>query len=66
MLGGTTASTPPTLTTEEIGATITDGGVSWEIIGLLYSLNKILDWKPKKDIIKGKWYIMMIYYIEQK
>ena len=51
MLGGTTASTPPTLTTEEIGATITDGGVSWEIIGLLYSSNKILDWKPKKSNI---------------
>lgn len=58
VLGGTTASTPPTLTTEEIGTTITDGGVSWEIIGLLYSSNKILDWKPKKGYNKGE----MVYY----
>ena len=58
MLGGTTASTPPTLTTEEIGTTITDGGVSWEIIGLLYSSNKILDWKPQKGYNKGE----MVYY----
>ena len=58
MLGGTTASTPPTLTTEEIGTTITDGGVSWEIIGLLYSSNKILDWKPKKGYNKGE----MVYF----
>ena len=58
MLGGTTASTPPTLTTEEIGTTITDGNVSWEIIGLLYSSNKILDWKPKKGYNKGE----MVYY----
>ena len=58
VLGGTTASTPPTLTTEEIGTTITDGGVSWEIIGLLYSSNKILDWKPQKGYNKGE----MVYY----
>ena len=58
VLGGTTASTPPTLTTEEIGTTITDGGVSWEIIGLLYSSNKILDWKPRKGYNKGE----MVYY----
>ena len=58
MLGGTTASTPPTLTTEEIGTTIADGGVSWEIIGLLYSSNKILDWKPQKGYNKGE----MVYY----
>ena len=58
MLGGTTASTPPTVTTEEIGTTIIDGGVSWEIIGLLYSSNKILDWKPKKGYNKGE----MVYY----
>lgn len=58
MLGGTTASTPPTLTTEEIGTTITDGRVSWEIIGLLYSSNKILDWKPQKGYNKGE----MVYY----
>ena len=58
MLGGTTASTPPTLETEEIGTTITDGGVSWEIIGLLYSSNKILDWKPQKGYNKGE----MVYY----
>ena len=58
MLGGTTASTPPTLTTEEIGTTITDGGVSWEIIGLLYSSNKILDWKPQKGYNKGE----MVYF----
>ena len=58
ILGGTTASTPPTLETEEIGTTITDGGVSWEIIGLLYSSNKILDWKPKKGYNKGE----MVYY----
>ena len=58
MIGGTTASTPPTLTTEEIGTTITDGGVSWEIIGLLYSSNKILDWKPQKGYNKGE----MVYY----
>ena len=58
VLGGTTASTPPTLTTEEIGVTITDGGVSWEIIGLLYSSNKILDWKPKKGYNEGE----MVYY----
>lgn len=58
VLGGTTASTPPTLTTEEIGTIITDGGVSWEIIGLLYSSNKILDWKPRKGYNKGE----MVYY----
>ena len=58
VLGGTTASIPPTLTTEEIGTTITDGGVSWEIIGLLYSSNKILDWKPQKGYNKGE----MVYY----
>ena len=58
VLGGTTASTPPTLTTEEIGTTITDGRVSWEIIGLLYSSNKILDWKPQKGYNKGE----MVYY----
>jgi len=58
VLGGTTASTPPTLETEEIGTTITDGNVSWEIIGLLYSSNKILDWKPKKGYNKGE----MVYY----
>ena len=58
ILGGTTASTPPTLTTEEIGTTITDGRVSWEIIGLLYSSNKILDWKPQKGYNKGE----MVYY----
>ena len=58
VLGGTTASTPPTLTTEEIGTTITDGGVSWEIIGLLYSSNKILDWKPQKGYNKGE----MVYF----
>lgn len=58
VLGGTTASTPPTLTTEEIGTTITDGGVSWEIIGLVYSSNKILDWKPEKGYNKGE----MVYY----
>ena len=58
VLGGTTASTPPTLTTEEIGTTITDGGASWEIIGLLYSSNKILDWKPQKGYNKGE----MVYY----
>jgi hypothetical protein len=58
VLGGTTASTPPTLTTEEIGTTITDGGVSWEIIGLLYSSNKILDWNPEKGYNKGE----MVYY----
>ena len=58
MLGGTTASTPPTLTTEEIGTTITDGRVSWEIIGLLYSSNKILDWKPQKGYNKGE----MVYF----
>lgn len=58
VLGGTTASTPPTVTTEEIGTTITDGGVSWEIIGLLYSSNKILDWKPQKGYNKGE----MVYY----
>ena len=58
VLGGTTASTPPTLETEEIGTTIADGGVSWEIIGLLYSSNKILDWKPKKGYNKGE----MVYY----
>lgn len=58
MLGGTTASTPPILTTEEIGTTITDGGVSWEIIGLLYSSNKILDWKSNKVYNKGE----MVYY----
>ena len=32
MIGGTTASTPPTLTTEEIGTTITDGGVTWTVV----------------------------------
>ena len=58
VLGGTTASTPPILETEEIGTTITDGNVSWEIIGLLYSSNKILDWKPKKGYNKGE----MVYY----
>lgn len=58
MLGGTTASTPPALTTEEIGTIITDGNVSWEIIGLLYSSNKILDWKPEKGYNKGE----MVYY----
>ena len=58
VLGGTTASTPPTLETEEIGTTITDGNVSWEIIGLLYSSNKILDWKQKKGYNKGE----MVYY----
>lgn len=56
--GGTTASTPPILQSEDIGTTITDGSVSWEIIGLLYSSNKILDWKPKKGYNKGE----MVYY----
>ena len=58
MLGGTTASTPPTLTTEEIGATITDGRAEWEIIAVIESSNKILDWKPKKGYNKGE----MVYY----
>lgn len=56
--GGTTASTPPTLTTEEIGTTITDGRAEWEIIAVIESSNKILDWKPEKGYNKGE----MVYY----
>lgn len=56
--GGTTASTAPTVSSQEIGTTITDGGAEWEIISLIETSNKILDWKPNKVYNKGE----MVYY----
>lgn len=56
--GGTTASTAPTVSSQEIGTTITDGGAEWEIIALIETSNKILDWKSNKVYNKGE----MVYY----
>ena len=56
--GGTTASTAPTVSSQEIGTTIIDGGAEWEIIALIETSNKILDWKSNKVYNKGE----MVYY----
>ena len=56
--GGTTASTAPTPSSQDVGTTIIDGGAEWEIIALIETSNKILDWKSNKVYNIGE----MVYY----
>ena len=56
--GGTTASTAPTPSSQDVGTTIIDGRAEWEIIALIETSNKILDWKSNKVYNIGE----MVYY----